>query len=61
MHDAVFIIRLGHRLEAEATVEFVQVLLRADALTTFVQPGHLDGGPSAFEFGMGLGLRIATP
>lgn len=40
----------------------VDVLVRADALTTFVRPGEPSSdGPSAFEFGMGLGLRIATP
>ncbi len=40
----------------------VDVLVRADALTTFMRPGEPSrDGPSAFEFGMGLGLRIATP
>lgn len=43
-------------------VRNVEVLVRADALTTFVRPGgHADAGPSAFEFGMGIGLRISTP
>lgn len=39
----------------------VELIVRGDALTTFIRPGNVDdGGPSAFEFGMGLGLRIAT-
>jgi hypothetical protein len=43
-------------------VRNVDVLVRADALTTFLRPGDLPtGGPSAFEFGLGVGLRISTP
>ncbi len=39
----------------------IEVLFRADALTTFVRPvGAGDDGPGAFEFGMGVGLRVAT-
>jgi len=39
----------------------VEVLIRGDALTTFLRPGATSsGGPSAFEFSMGIGLRIAT-
>jgi len=39
----------------------VELLVRGDALTTFLRPGATSsGGPSAFEFSMGVGLRIAT-
>jgi hypothetical protein len=39
-----------------------ELIFRADALTTFVRPGAraTDDGPSAFEFGMGVGLRVST-
>jgi hypothetical protein len=48
---------LGVPLVGNASLVF-----RADALTTFVRPAEraTTEGPSAFEFGMGVGLRIAT-
>jgi hypothetical protein len=43
-------------------VGHASLIFRADALTTFVRPAEraTAEGPSAFEFGMGVGLRIAT-
>ncbi len=48
---------LGVPLVGNASLVF-----RADALTTFIRPAEraTTEGPSAFEFGMGIGLRIAT-